>query len=137
MPLIIFVDDDEDDANLFQKAVNEISNQCVVNYANCARGFFDLLEKVSPEFIFLDIRMPDEDGISCLKKIRAKNKYDSIPIVMYSSSDSFREECFLEKANFYIKKPGTYTEIVAALKKVLEMNATKNKRTPQEQFSIN
>ena len=36
MPLIIFVDDHKDDANLFQKAINEISNQCVVTLVEVA-----------------------------------------------------------------------------------------------------
>ena len=99
MPLIIFVDDDEDEAYLFQKAINEISNDCVASFARCGQDFFDLLQSVSPHFIFLDIVLPDEDGISCLKKVRAQKKYDSIPIIMYSDSGSFREECFLEKAD--------------------------------------
>ena len=66
--------------------------------------FFDLLEKVTPQFIFLDVVMPGEDaGISCLKKIRAQPKYDRIPIIMYSVSPSHMQECFKEKADFYLE----------------------------------
>jgi len=136
MPLIIFVDDDEDDAHLFQNAINEISNGCIVSYASCGKDFFDLLEKVSPQFIFLDIKMPDQDGITCLKLIRAQSQYDSIPIIMYSNSEASMEECFLERANFYIKKPVTYAEIVAALKKVIVFRDLKLKTPTREHFAI-
>ena len=127
MPLIIFVDDNEADGHLFQTAINEILNDCVVRFARCSKGFFDLLEKVTPEYIFLDIAMPGDDGISCLKKIRAQEKYDSIPIIMYSNSDSFKDECFIEKANFYIKKPETYAELLSALRPIILFNAPKYK----------
>src|SRR6187200_482826 len=137
MPLIIFVDDHKDDAHLFQKAINEICNQCVVTLAEGSSEFFDLLEKVTPEFIFLDVVMPHEGGISCLKKIRAQAKYDHIPIIMYSVSPVHMEECFKEHADFYIKKPNTYEEIVACIEKVLTYSEPRFKTTGREHFLIN
>ena len=135
MPIIILVDDGDEDHYLFHRAVNDISNQCIINYANCGNELFDLLYKVTPEFIFLDISPPAEEGLTCLKKLRAQTEYDSIPILMYSSSLKYMEECYSNKANFYIKKSTSYPIILTALKKVLLLKSP-GSHPPIEQFVI-
>lgn len=38
--------------------------------ASCAKEFWKLCENEVPELVLLDIMLPDEDGISIVKKMR-------------------------------------------------------------------
>ena len=46
------------------------------------RELFALLEKQVPELIVLDIMLPDEDGVSILRRLRADKRYSNIPVIM-------------------------------------------------------
>ena len=117
MPLIIFVDDHEDDARLFQKAINEISNQCVVTLAQGSNEFFDLLEKVTPQYIFLDVVMPNEGGISCLKKIRDQRRYDGVPVIMISANHNIEPSVNEMGVDNFLPKPFNIDDLISIVAK--------------------
>src|SRR3954463_16634850 len=110
MRKVIFVDDDEDDMFLFDKAMNYLNKEADIYYAVCGQDLFYLLNLHEPEILFLDIRLPDLSGLECLKKIRQMPKCSSIPVVMYSilSQQQIIDECYKEKANYFLIKPGKF-----------------------------
>ena len=44
--------------------------------------FWKEIQEEIPELILLDIMLPEEDGISILKKLREDKKYQDIPVIM-------------------------------------------------------
>ena len=52
------------------------------------RELFALLEKQVPELIVLDIMLPDEDGVSILRRLRADKRYSNIPVIMATAKGS-------------------------------------------------
>ena len=54
------------------------------------RELFALLEKQVPELIVLDIMLPDEDGVSILRRLRADKRYANIPVIMATARSSIR-----------------------------------------------
>ena len=50
-------------------------------------AMFELLEKVKPDLILLDINMPGVDGYETLKKIKAGEAYAEIPVIFLSGRD--------------------------------------------------
>ena len=48
----------------------------------CAEALWQQLGKEQPELILLDIMLPDEDGISILKKLRAAPATAEIPVIL-------------------------------------------------------
>jgi putative two-component system response regulator len=46
-----------------------------------AEIMFDLLENVEADLILLDIEMPDMDGYEAIKKLKASEKYEDIPVI--------------------------------------------------------
>ena len=52
------------------------------------RELFALLEKQVPELIVLDIMLPDEDGVSILRRLRADKRYANIPVIMATAKGS-------------------------------------------------
>lgn len=85
------------------------------------RELFALLEKQVPELIVLDIMLPDEDGVSILRRLRADKCYANIPVIMATAKGSeFDKVKGLDSgADDYIAKPFGMLEMVARIKAVL------------------
>lgn len=85
------------------------------------RELFALLEKQVPELIVLDIMLPDEDGVSILRRLRADKRYENIPVIMATAKGSeFDKVKGLDSgADDYIAKPFGMLEMVARIKAVL------------------
>lgn len=85
--VIMYVDDDVEDIEIFCEAVKvtDPSIQCLV--AENGRKAMDILQaELLPDFIFLDINMPVINGKSILTEIRKDNKFENTPVVMYSTT---------------------------------------------------
>jgi len=65
---------------------------------------FEILEKVTPDLILLDIMMPEIDGIETLKRLKADERYAGIPVIFVSSIDD-------DKSVFEHLKLGAYSDV--------------------------
>ena len=75
--------------------------------APSAAKLFELLEKVLPDLILLDIEMPEMNGYEAVKKIKADPRFTDIPVIFLTAkSDEISElEGFNLGAVDYISKP--------------------------------
>lgn len=91
-----------------------------VGFSNSA-DFFMALKKEKPELILLDIMLPDEDGVTVLKKIRTKEETKNIPVIMASAKGSeFDKINALDLgADDYLAKPFGMMEMVSRVRAVL------------------
>jgi len=75
-----------DDSSFFRRRVSEIINKSpaleVIATANNGQEAIDMVAKVKPDVVTMDIEMPVMDGITAVKKIMAVNP---LPILMFSS----------------------------------------------------
>ena len=87
--LIMVIDDDADDRDLFREALSETDK--TAQYLTASNGI-DAIEKLSrqnillPDFIFLDLNMPRMDGGQCLVKLRQMPWLQSIPVIIFTTS---------------------------------------------------
>jgi len=66
----------------------------------------EMIASASPDFVFLDIRMPKLDGLGVLKRIVADHTMREIPIVMlsnYDEPDVVRETLELGAKEYLVK----------------------------------
>nr|WP_293728697.1 response regulator [uncultured Phascolarctobacterium sp.] len=98
--------------------------------AGSGRELFADLEKRVPQLIVLDIMLPDEDGVSILRRLRADKRYAAIPVIMATAKGSeFDKVKGLDSgADDYIAKPFGMLEMVARIKAVLRCCACTIKR---------
>ncbi len=138
MHKVLFVDDDEDELFLFQKGIENIGAEFSITHANSCERMNDVLEIFTPDIIFLDINMPGKNGIECLKSLRAEKRYDKVPVIIYSTSNSPKNisESFDAGANSYIIKPDTIEKIVASLNKLFSSNWKAPVYPPIDRFVI-
>ena len=117
--MIICVEDEQNICELEVYTLQSVGMEAV----GCASGkeLFELLEKQLPELIVLDIMLPDEDGISILRRLRAHKRFGRIPVIMATAKGSeFDKVKGLNcGADDYIAKPFGMLEMVARIKAVL------------------
>jgi CheY-like chemotaxis protein len=123
-PLILVVDDEVDVANSIANVIKD-SNRYEVATAYSAKEAMGLLSKNKVffgmggnrvRFIFLDIKMPETDGLQLLEKIR-KDFGEDIGASMLTA---WEDEDKWEKATSgfvvnYIKKPFKSAEVIGTL----------------------
>ncbi len=82
---------------------------------------YSALEKSVPQLILLDVMLPEEDGISVLKKLRRDIKTEKIPIIMLTAKSSeYDKVTGLDNgADDYITKPFGTMELISRIKAVL------------------
>jgi len=124
---IIFTDDDQDDCNLFAEAMKEtgINHQLITfNDGLQLLNYLNKDDAEMPHILFLDLNMPFMNGFESLKEIRANEKFRDIPIAIYSTSASEKdqEDTFVSGANVYIKKPNDFSVLKRVLKEVIEVS---------------
>jgi CheY-like chemotaxis protein len=123
--LILNVDDDHDNLDMFCEAVKEISPSINCVKVSSAAEALKLLHESDqlPSYIFLDLNMPLMDGKACLKHIKRDIRLSDITVYMFSSAPNPNdiEECRRLGADF-LKKEFSHKRLVDSLKKVLHMN---------------
>ncbi|GGH70535.1 CheY-like chemotaxis protein [Filimonas zeae] len=123
--LILCADDDADDQVLFSEAI-QMAIPAGNYQVEFAKNGIEVLTKLSgmpiPTILFLDLNMPQMDGLSCLKDIRSDRKYDNMPIVILSTGH--REEdisaAFKSDADNYAVKPICIKDLATLLATCLQ-----------------
>ena len=79
------------------------------------------LEKRIPELLLLDVMLPEEDGITVLKKLRSDPKTAALPVIMLTAKNTEfdRVEGLDSGADDYISKPFGMMELIARVRAVL------------------
>jgi CheY-like chemotaxis protein len=118
-------DDDNDDCEIFEEAIRQILPYVSLLIVKDGEELMTQLEHTKPpDILFLDINMPARDGLDCLKEIRSQKRFEKLPIVIFSSSIQPRhvEESYGLGANLYYSKPLTFTNLIAGLGRIFQMN---------------
>lgn len=106
---VLLVDDDKDEHEVFQHELHKYDSSIKLFSAYNGKEGFELLEKVSVDFVFLDINMPVMNGIEFLKVMKKNVALKYIPVIIYTASDgrSFKKMALDEGAVSYFTKPNT------------------------------
>jgi CheY-like chemotaxis protein len=137
---VLLAEDDDEDFFIFSLALKELTIKVILTRAENGDILLQLLDEKNPDIVFLDLLMPCKDGRTCLKEIRANKKYDTIPIVVYSSLNDLKsiEFCYREGSNLYAVKPSTLQELKTVLEKIFSIDWKKMLYfPPRSKFVVN
>lgn len=114
--LIYFLEDDDSIRKLVSYALAKEGNE--VKGFGSPSEFWPEYRLQKPELLLLDIMLPEEDGLSVLKKIRAESE---IPVIMLTAKGSeFDKVTGLDSgADDYMAKPFGITELLSRVRAVL------------------
>ncbi len=114
--MIYFVDDDDSIRELIIYTLNSQGIEAE-GFAKPSE-FWKAMEERIPALILLDIMLPEEDGISILKKIRSKSLWKKIPVIMLTAKGSeFDTVLGLDSgADDYVPKPFRMMELLSRIR---------------------
>ena len=116
---IYYVEDDTSIRELVLYALKTAEFQ-VMGFENAA-SFYKRMKEQQPDLILLDIMLPDEDGVSILKKLKSRPDTENIPCIMMTAKSSEYEKVLgLDSgADDYITKPFGVMELISRVKAVI------------------
>ncbi len=128
---VLLADDDADDRFFFKRALGDLSLDTQLTTVNDGEQLMEHLSENSnhlPNVIFLDINMPRKNGHECLAEIKHNAKLKDIPVVMFSTSNSWDSINMLFKSgsDVYIHKPSDYAQLKQVIHHALPLAAEKN-----------
>ena len=119
MALIYSVEDDKTISEIESFSLKNAGHQ-TVEFPD-GRSFYKELAEKKPDLILLDIMLPDEDGLSILRKIREKRETKRIPVIMVTAKTTEIDKVkgLDNGADDYMTKPFGVMELVSRVKALL------------------
>lgn len=131
--LILIVEDDSD----IRKLVADLLRRelFAVEEADSGAAMDDVLARIRPDLIILDVMLPGEDGIAICRRVRAR---DPIPIIMLTAkSEEIDRVVGLEMgADDYVVKPFGSRELVARVRALLRRGRQLPLTLPSRRFAF-
>ena len=123
MALIYVVEDDKNIQEIETFALTNVGYQ--VQGFECAGDFYAGLEKQLPDLILLDIMLPDEDGLSIVKKLRTRKDTLTVPVIMVTAKTTEIDKVkgLDIGADDYMTKPFGVMELISRVKAMLRRSA--------------
>lgn len=122
----------EDDTNI-RELVTYTLNHSGLDATGFERPsqFWKAMEQKLPDLVLLDIMLPEEDGLSILRRLRAAPATASIPILLVSAKNSEYDKVMgLDNgADDYLAKPFGMMELVARVRAVLRRTESREENS--------
>lgn len=123
MALIYIVEDD--------RSIQEIETVALRNVGYEIKGFltaeefYVALDERLPDLILLDVMLPDEDGLSIVKKLRGREDTVMIPVIMVTAkvTEIDKVRGLDLGADDYMTKPFGVMELISRVKAMLRRSA--------------
>jgi CheY-like chemotaxis protein len=142
LPLrLLLADDDADDRLFFREALDQIPVSVELTTVTNGQQLMEWLQEHQgnlPHLIFLDLNMPRKNGNECLTEIKLAPQWQSLPIIIFSTSIHPRQvdELYHKGAQYYIQKPTDFRRLTGVIEKLLLMPEEKRQVQPAQKDFI-
>jgi two-component system, NarL family, response regulator DevR len=120
---VFIVDDHEIVRERLVKLLNKITETEVVGEAGTVADALAAIPGLRPDLVLLDIRMPDGDGFSVLKRLKALEHAPAVVMLTNHADDYYRRRSQAEGADFFLDKSKQFDEIPGILSQLTETRA--------------
>lgn len=117
---VLIVDDEPLARQRLARMVAALDGYEVVGEAADGAEAVDAIEKLDPDIVLLDIRMPGEDGLAAAKLI--SDMTDPPAVIFCTAYDQYALQAFETLAVGYLLKPVQEEQLVATLEKATRLN---------------
>lgn len=118
---ILLVEDDAFVSDIYQTKLGQSGYE--VQVAENGLEAMKFAGKKAPDLVLLDIVMPYMDGIEVLRKLKEKEEWKSIPVILLtnlSEKEKVEEGLSLGASDYLIKSHFTPSEVVEKVKALLK-----------------
>ncbi len=139
---ILLVDDDADDCMFFKDALDELAVNASLRTVNNGEELMNFLVNGInnlPDILFLDFNMPRKTGFECLAEIKLNEKFNQIPVIIFSTSRNpeVMDMLYNKGAKYYIRKPPTFVNLKSVINKAIALcRENKISQPSKEKFVI-
>jgi DNA-binding NarL/FixJ family response regulator len=115
---VLLVDDSTIVRERLKAMISEVPKVETISQAKDQVEAMELLNKLNPEVVVLDIQMPGGSGIDLLRKLK-KRKQPPLAIVLTNLSDSqYRKKCMDAGADFFFDKSSDFNKVNEVLRQL-------------------
>lgn len=95
-----------------------------------AADFWEAMKAAAPDMVLLDIMLPDEDGLTILKKLRSTAGTEKLPVMMLTAKGTEYDKVIgLDSgADDYLPKPFGMMELVSRVRAILRRTMPEKKQ---------
>ncbi|MBL3657582.1 sigma-54-dependent transcriptional regulator [Fulvivirga sediminis] len=130
MEKILIIDDDNDICLLLNKFLTKKNYE--VDYATTGEEGIRILKKKTFDLVISDYRLPDEDGISILRKIKIISPETAVIIITGYSDVRIAVQTLKHGAYDYVTKPLYPDEILVTVKEAIRQKKEQNDPEPSK-----
>ena len=128
--MILLVEDNPDDEALTLRALkkNNIGNTVAIvhdgaealDFLFCTGVYTDRDPRDKPQVILLDLKLPKVDGLEVLRRLRADERTQLLPVVILTSSKEEQDiiNGYSLGANSYVRKPVDFNQFAEAVRQL-------------------
>ena len=126
LPKILVVEDDKSISDLITLHLKKNNFEYLV--VHNGEDALSHLDNFMPDFIILDWMIPGLSGLEVLRRIRNKQEYKNLPILMLTAKNSEQDKIisFESGLDDYITKPFLPSELIARVKAILKRTSQSN-----------
>lgn len=134
--MIYFVEDDASIRELVLYTLNNAGLQA--EGFERPSAFWAAMEQVRPTLILLDIMLPEEDGLSILRKLRANRATRALPVMMLTAKGTEYDTVLAldAGADDYVPKPFRMMELLSRIRALIRRAEGYNTLPESEEYHI-
>jgi two-component system cell cycle response regulator DivK len=119
-PQVLVVEDNARNMKLFRDVLHA-SGYRTLEAATGERAV-ELVFEHRPDLVLMDIQLPDIDGVEALSRLRADERFASVPVLAVTAQamEGDRERFLAAVFDGYLSKPVNIAEFVATVKRYCE-----------------
>ena len=114
-----------DDSALFMQRIKILlteryNDSLSIATAGCYEEGLTMFALKNPHLVFLDINLPDRNGIDLLVKVREKNRHVKIDMLTNNDPGEYYETCMRLGADYYVEMSMGFDSITVITDEALE-----------------
>jgi two-component system chemotaxis response regulator CheY len=118
-PISVVIVDDNDLMRTVLRGILRSDEYEVIGEARNGALALEMVERLKPDIVFLDVMMPEMDGLEALQAIKSAHPLISVIMVTGKPSVDNVQESIQNGASGFIVKPFNAGKVLAALGKAL------------------
>lgn len=117
---VVYVEDDQDMLDLVSFALSRKGFK-VIGAMSGQQGL-ELIERLQPDLVLLDLMMPDIDGWEVYQRVKANAVLNRIPVIVVTAKAQSIDKMVglhIAKVDDYVTKPFSPAELLQSVERVL------------------
>jgi DNA-binding NarL/FixJ family response regulator len=112
-----------DDSSLMRERLKDEINLChdvtLCGEASNGKEAFEMIKKINPDLVFMDIRMREMNGIKVLEKIRENHMRTKVCILTNYTYYQYKKRCYEAGADYFLNKTEDFEKISTVITDML------------------